>query len=257
MPSISTKNVQVSVITREKLRHVATSNIANCLFRRGLRNVLMLGVSPLNPGLPNMVGPAVTLRFIPSREDIDTMGNYALETNTHRRAIEECPEGAVLVIDSHGCLRASSAGDLMAARLKSRGAAGLVTDGGFRDTPAMKNIALPAYHRLPAPAATPIALHPVELNIPIGCAGVAVYPGDMIVGDGESVAVIPAHLTEEIAQEAFEVEQYEKFAVGEIVRGRSLFGLFPATEGSKKEYEAWCSTQEPKPEFPQKVSKID
>lgn len=245
MSSTTTHDYQIRESTKEKLRHVATSNIANCLFRRGFRNVLMLGISPLNPELANMVGFAVTLRFMPAREDIDTMANYGLSTNVHRRAIEECPAGAVLVIDSQSCLEASSAGDLMAARLKSLGAAGLVTDGGFRDTPAMKRVGLAAYQRAAAPPATPIALHPVELNAPIGCAGVAVYPGDVIVGDGESVAVIPKHLADEIAEEAYEIEQYEKFAEIEISLGRSLFGLFPATEASKEEYKKWCSMGRP------------
>jgi len=241
MPINSIHDHQISESTKEKLQHVATSNIANCLFRRGYRNVLMLGISPLNPELSNMVGFAVTLRFIPAREDLDTMASYGLSSNVHRRAIEECPLGAVLVIDSQGCLKASSAGDLMAVRLKSLGAAGLVTDGGFRDIPAMKRVGLAAYQRQSAPPATPIALHPVELNVPIGCAGVAVYPGDVIVGDGESVAVIPRHLADEIAEEAFGIEQYEKFVEIEISKGRSLFGLFPATDASKEEYRKWSS----------------
>jgi regulator of RNase E activity RraA len=244
MPSTS-HDYQINESTKEKLKQVATSNIANCLLRRGFKNVLMLGISPLDASLPNMVGFAFTLRFMPAREDIDTMANYGLSSNLHRRAIEECPSGAVLVIDSHGCLEASSAGDLMAARLKSLGAAGLVTDGGFRDTPAMKRVGLAAYQRAAAPPATPIALHPVELNVPVGCAGVAIYPGDVIVGDGETVAVIPKHLADEIAEEAYEIEQYEKFAEIEIARGRSLFGLFPATEESKEEFKKWRAIGKP------------
>jgi regulator of RNase E activity RraA len=231
--------------TRARLSSVATSTLANCLLRRGLRNVLLLGVGPLGPQQPRMVGPAYTLRFMPAREDIDSMANYGLDTNLHRRAIEECPTGAVLVIETGSNLRASSAGDLMLARLKVRGVAGIVTDGGYRDTPAMREVGLPAYQRAPAPPATPIALHPVELNGPIGCAGVAVYPGDIVVGDAEGVAIIPAHLADEVAAEATDQEAYEHFAELHIAAGRPLFGLFPATEASRSEYHEWVRAGRP------------
>ena len=239
------QTLQLSEQTRARLAGVATSTLANCLLRRGLRNVLMLGVGPVDAAQARMVGPAYTLRFMPAREDIDTMANYALDTNLHRRAIEECPAGAVLVMDAHGCLKASSAGDLMAARLKARGAVGMVTDGGYRDTPNIRRVGLPAFQRESAPPATPIALHPVELNGPMGCAGVAVYPGDIVVGDAEGVVVIPAHLADEVAAEAEDVDAYELFAELQITAGRSLFGLFPATDASRQEYQAWLQAGRP------------
>jgi regulator of RNase E activity RraA len=231
--------------TRERLARVATANIANALLQHGYRNVYLLGVQPIAPEQPRLVGPAFTLRFIPAREDIDSMRSYGSAENLHRRAIEECPAGAVLVIDSHGEASAASAGDLMAARLKVRGVAGIVTDGGFRDTPAMRKVGLPAYQMRPGPPATPIALHPAELNVPIGCAGVAVYPGDVVVGDAEGVVVIPAHLADEVAADALAAVQYEEFAEAHITRGRPIFGLFPATPESRREYEAWLAAGRP------------
>jgi regulator of RNase E activity RraA len=229
----------------DKLRQVGTANVANALLARGFRNVYLLGISPIAPGQEQMVGPAYTLRFMPAREDIDTMANYARTDNLHRRAIEECPPGHVLVIDTNGRVESSAAGDLMAARLRKRGVAGVVTDGGFRDTPAITRTGLPAYQFRSAPPATPIAMHPVELDGPIGCAGVAVYPGDIVVGDGEGVVVIPRHLAEEVADEAFRACQYEAFAEREIARGRSLFEVFPATPSSLREYEAWVAAGRP------------
>lgn len=230
---------EISAATIAQFGKVNVSTLTNCLLRRGLRNQFLHGVAPIAPGLPNMVGPAFTLRFIPSREDLDTMANYQLESHVQRRAMEECPPGAVLVVDSHGDSRAASAGDLLIGRLKARGCAGIVTDGGYRDLPGIIKTGLPAYQRQTASPATPITLHPADLNLPIGCAGVAVYPGDIIVGDAEGVVVVPAHLAAEVAEEAVGVMEYEEFAEAEIARGRSIFGLFPATDESRKEYEIW------------------
>jgi len=232
--------------TIEKLKASGTATIANVLLGRGFRNVYLLGLTALDSNQERLAGPAFTLRFIPAREDLDSMENYASEENVHRRAVEECPAGSVLVIDSGGCVKASSAGDIMATRLKSRGAAGIVTDGGFRDTAGIVATGLSAYHQAPAPPATVIALHPVELNEPIGCAGVAIYPGDMIVGDSEGVVAIPSHIVDEIADGAYDQTQYEEYVELQVVRGRSIFGLFPATPESREKYEEWVAAGRPR-----------
>lgn len=234
-----------STVARDKLKRVGTANVANALLKRGFKNVYLLGLSPITESQERMVGPAYTLRFMPAREDIDTMANYGRDDNLHRRAVEECPPGHVLVIDTGGCLRSAAAGDLMALRMRQRQVAGMVTDGGFRDTPAVRDTGLPAYQRQSAPPATPIAMHPVELNGPVGCAGVAIYPGDFLVGDAEGVVVIPHHLVDEIADEALDAAEYEQFAEQHIARGRSIFGLFPATPESRKEYDGWVAAGRP------------
>lgn len=235
----------LSAATRDKLLQVGTANVANALLKRGFRNVYLLGLNPVCESQGRMVGPAYTLRFMPAREDIDTMANYGKDDNLHRRAVEECPPGHVLVIDTGGCVRSAAAGDLMALRMRQRSVAGVVTDGGFRDTPAVRDTGLPAYQRQPAPPATPIAMHPVELNGPVGCAGVAIYPGDIMVGDAEGVVAIPRHLVDEIADEALDAVEYEHFAAAHITRGRSIFGLFPATEESRREYDKWVAAGRP------------
>ena len=213
--------------------------IANALLKRGLRNVCLSGLTPIAADQHPMVGPAYTLRFIPAREDVDTLASYSSSENIHRRAIEECPPGSVLVIDTRGETRVSSAGDMMALRLRTRGVAGLVTDGGLRDVAGIRRTGLPAYQRAPATPATPIALHPVELNCPIACAGVAIYPGDMLVGDANGVAVVPRHLADEVAREAYKTSLYEEFVELQLARGRPLFGLFPPTSESQVEFEEW------------------
>lgn len=235
----------LSEATRQALQSSSTATIANVLLKYGLNNVCLSDISPLSDKQPSVVGPVYTLRFIPSRPDLDNMENYSRSDNIHRRAIEECPAGYVLVIDAMGVLTASSAGDMMAARLKTRGVVAMVTDGGFRDTSGIIEAGLPAFHRQPALPATPVALHPVELNAPIGCAGVAVYPQDIIVGDNNGVVVIPYSLAEKIATEALEASQYEEYARLQIKQGKSIFGLFPSTRGSLQEYEAWKATGKP------------
>jgi regulator of RNase E activity RraA len=229
----------------EALRQSSTATLANILLGYGLSNTFLLGLSPLSATQEKMIGPAYTLRFIPAREDIDSMANYGSSENLHRRAIEECPPGSVLVIDSGRCLRAASAGDVMAARLQMRGVKGMITDGGFRDGRSIREVGLPAFQQQAAPPATPIALHPVELNGPVGCAGVAIYPGDIIVGDEDGVVAIPAHLVEKVAHESLRVSRYEEFVDLNIQRGRSIFGLFPSSKESLLEYERWVSSGKP------------
>lgn len=225
--------------TRRLLSRVGIATVANCLLKRGFRNVVMQGVGPVCPDAGRLVGEAFTMRFIPAREDIDTMAAYASPEHVQRRAFEECPRGCVLVIDARGDMRAASAGDLLIARLKARGGAGIVTDGGFRDVDGVRNVGLPAYQRGVASPASPIVHHAADLNLPIGCGGVAVYPGDVIVGDGDGIVVVPVSLADEIAREAWEATRYEEFAEAEIRAGRSIFGLFPPTEGSLAEYRSW------------------
>ena len=224
---------------REQLRTVNISTLTTCLFRRGFRSRLIDGVCPINVDVARMVGEAFTLRFIPMREDIDVMAAYADEAHVQRQAMEECPAGHVLVIDSLSDASAASAGDNMLGRLKARGVEGAVTDGGFRDTPDIKRLAFPAFHRRPAPATSPIRFHAADLGLPIGCGGVGVYPGDIVVSDPEGVVVIPRELAGEIAEEASEMTAYDEFVSEKVAEGRSLFGLYPSTANSRDEFDFW------------------
>ena len=232
----------MSVLTRdlvETLARVGTSTLTGVLNRRGLRSMTLYDVWPLRPEQPRMVGLAFTMRFIPSREDKDGP-NSTSRSMVQPRAMEECPPGHVLMIDSRGDSRAASAGDLYVGRLKARGAAGIVTDGGFRDTDGVHKTGLPAYHRRPSSPPSPIAHRPVDLELPIACGGVAVYPGDVVVGDRDAVLVIPPDIVEAVAQEAASTYAYEEFAEAEVARGRSLAGLFPvAGDEAKRDFEAW------------------
>ncbi|MGW4340983.1 RraA family protein [Rhodococcus koreensis] len=236
---------EISPSIREKLSKVGIATIANVLLRRGLKRPVIRGLVPVSSNQKRMVGPAFTLRFIPSREDLDSMEAYGDPGNPHRRAIEECPPEAVLVIDANGCTDVSSMGDLMAMRLHHRGVAGAVTDGGFRDTAGIADVGLPCFQRAGATPATPIALHSVALNEPIGCGGVSVYPGDVLVGDSDGVVVIPRKWVEEVADEAADASDYEEFVALAIRQGRSILDILPATPEGRKEYETWVASGRP------------
>jgi len=216
--------------TRAKLKTVSTATLCTALYKRGLRNQFIQDVHPLNPNAEPMVGEAFTLRYIPAREDLNPISVFQDRSHPQRKAVEDCPPGAVFVIDSRKDARAASAGSILVTRLMVRGAAGVVTDGGFRDAPEIAKLGIPTYHNRPA-APTNITLHQaLDINVPIGCGDAPVFPGDIVVGDGEGVVVIPAHIADEIATEAVEMTAFEDFVTEEVQKGRSIIGLYPATD---------------------------
>jgi regulator of RNase E activity RraA len=226
--------------TRRNLKQVSTATICTALYKRGFRNQFIQDVRPLNPNTPNMVGEAFTLRYMPAREDLNPVSVFQDRAHPQRKAIEDCPEGAVMVIDSRKDARAASAGSILVSRLMVRKAAGVVTDGGFRDSPEIAQLDFPAYHQRPA-APTNLTCHQaIAINEPIGCGDAPVFPGDVIVGDREGVVVIPAHLADEIAAEAVEMTAFEDFVTDEVLKGRSILGLYPATEEQTRvDFAAW------------------
>ena len=226
--------------TRDQLKGVSTATLCTALYKRGLRNQFIQDVRPLNPGLPNMVGEAFTLRYIPAREDLNPVSVFQDRAHPQRKAVEDCPPGCVFVIDSRKDARAASAGAILVTRLAVRGVAGVVTDGGFRDSPEIARMTIPAYHHRPS-APTNITLHQaLDINVPIGCGDAPVFPGDVIVGDAEGVVVIPAHIADEIAAEAVEMTAFEDFVTEKVQEGRSILGLYPPTdEQSRVDFAAW------------------
>ena len=230
----------LSETTRARLMGVSTATLCTALFKRGLRNQFIQDVHPLNAALPNMVGPAFTLRYIPAREDLNTLAVFQDREHPQRKAVEECPPGAVFVIDSRKNPRAASAGAILVSRLMMRGVAGVVTDGGFRDSPEIAQLPFPAYHNRPS-APTNLTLHQaLDINVPIGCGDVAVWPGDVMVGDGEGVVVIPAGIADAIAAEAVEMTAFEDFVTEQVLGGRSILGLYPPTDPQTPgEFAAW------------------
>lgn len=237
MQSLSTRPHPLSPEAFNKLRAVSTATLTVQLQKRGFRNTFLQGPTPLRPDL-RMVGYAFTLRYVPMREDLLDR-NYDNTKNVQRIAIETIGQDEVLVIDARGDVRAGTLGNILATRIMKRGAAGIVTDGAVRDSPAFRNMDLPTYIQAPHAAVSYSIHHPLEMNVPIGCAGVLIMPGDVIVGDAEGVVAIPAQVAESVAEDAYEQDRLEEFLEGKIAAGASILGVYPPNEETLAEYRAW------------------
>jgi regulator of RNase E activity RraA len=223
------------------LTQVSTATLTTQLLSRGLRNTFLHGLRPLNPNAARMAGEAFTLRNIPAREDIDVLAVFQDYDHPQRRAVENAGPGQVLVMDCRGQGRAASLGGILATRLLRRGVAGVVTDGTVRDSPTFATLPLPTFSA-GASATTNLALHhAVDLQVPIGCAEVPVYPGDMMVGDAEGVVCVPRHLALEVAKAALEQEHLERFIQAEVEAGAPLRGTYPPGPQAKARYQDWLA----------------
>lgn len=230
----------LSAEIRAKLMKVSTASVATALYKRGLRNQFVQNVQPVAWKGVNMVGQAFTLRYIPAREDRNPITVFRNADHPQRVAIETCPEGWVLVMDSRKDARAASAGSILVTRLAMRGGAGIVSDGGFRDAEGIGRLDMPAYHQRPS-APTNLTLHEaLDINVPISCGDVAVFPGDVMLGDGDGVMVIPAHLADEIAEECAGMETFEDFVLEQVTAGAAIIGLYPPTSDKvQADFAAW------------------
>ena len=230
--------------TQRILEATSTASIATMLFKRGLRNQFVQNVWRLNPDGDRMVGPVYTLRYIPAREDLNPIEVFRDPAHPQRRAVEEIPAGHVLVMDCRLDASAASAGSILATRLAIRGCAGIVTDGGLRDADEIAALDMPAFCASPS-APTNLTKHQaLDLNVPIGCGSVAVFPGDIAVGDGDGVIIIPAELADEIATEAKGMEKYEAWVLDQVKAGASIIGLYPMNEATRERFEAFLAEQE-------------
>jgi len=231
---------ELNANTLELLRHVSGATLCTQLFKRGLRNVYLQGVMRLTlPSGGNLVGPAYTMRNIPAREDIDQISAFDNPEHPQRKGIESVPPGHVLVIDCRGETRVASGGQILTTRLQVRGAAGMVSDGPVRDSGQISQMDFPVYC---AGGSAPLNLihhHAVDLNVPVGCGGVAVYPGDIVVGDEEGVVIIPKHLVDEVARDAAEQEKMEQFILERIQGGAALPGTYPPNAQTRAAFEEW------------------
>ncbi|MEO3997934.1 ribonuclease activity regulator RraA [Mesorhizobium sp. CAU 1732] len=220
------------------LSNVTTATLTTVLLKKGLRNVWLRGAAPLNPGQPRLVGRAFTLRFVPAREDLATPASWSSPIST-RAAIEDMPEGCIAVVDSMGVTDAGIFGDILCARMQKRGVAALVTDGVVRDVAGVRATGLPVWCSGVASPPSVAGLTFVDWQQPIGCGGVAVFPGDMIVIDDDGAVLIPADLVEAVTAEAVEQERLEGWIMSQVEDGVALPGLYPPNEENKARYAAF------------------
>lgn len=223
---------------RQRLAGVSTATITTVLLKKGIRRTYMRGPKPLATAVgKRIVGEAFTLRFVPAREDLATPESWSAPISS-RAAIEAMPEGCVAVVDAMGVTDAGIFGDILSLRMKKRGVAGAVTDGVMRDLVGVLGTGLPIWCQGAAAPASVGGLTFVNWQEPIGCGGVAVFPGDIIVADDDGAVVIPAALASEVAVAGEEQERMEAWIVGEVEKGASLPGLYPMNAETKARYEA-------------------
>ena len=228
---------------RRQLEVVGTATLTTQLMKRNLRNQFIQGVRPMNRPGRNLVGPATTLRYIPAREDLDVMEVFEDPNHPQRKAVEMVPPGNVLVMDCRGDASAASAGGILMTRMKVRGAAGLVTDGGLRDCADIQDMDWPVYAKAPSAPTNLSKHHAVDIDVPIGCGQVPVYPGDWLVGDFDGVVVIPKAIVAEVAADAFAQHRFEEWVMREVEAGASIRGLYPPNDATRARYEAWQEAQ--------------
>jgi regulator of RNase E activity RraA len=224
------------------LQSVTTATITTILLKKGLRNVWMRGSRPLKPNQPRLVGRAFTLRFVPAREDLATPESWASPKST-RAAIENMPEGCIAVVDAMGVTNAGIFGDILCARMRKRGVVALVTDGVMRDVSGVLATELPVWCQGAAAPPSVAGLTFVNWQEPIGCGGVAVFPGDVVVTDADGAVLIPAALLEDVLAAAPEQERMEAWIMEEVEKGHSLPGLYPMNAETKARYEATITRQ--------------
>jgi len=232
----------INELNYKKLHHISTATLTTQLLKRGFRNTFIAGLTPLRPDM-RMVGRAFTLRYVPIREDLDKAVDYDNNTNVQRLAVEQIKEGDVLVIDARSNVNAASFGHILATRIMVRGASGLVTDGALRDTIGIQKLNLPVYTRLPHATTSVTVHHPVDMNVPIGCGEVYVQPGDIVVGDGEGVVVMPISVANSVAHDGYEQEILEQFLQSKVAGGHSIKGTYPPNEQTLAEFHTWRTQQ--------------
>jgi 2-keto-4-pentenoate hydratase/2-oxohepta-3-ene-1,7-dioic acid hydratase in catechol pathway/regulator of RNase E activity RraA len=228
--------VTLSAAAEQALREVSTATLTVQLKKRGIRDSFIAGLHSTRPG-ERLLGYAYTLRYVPLREDIRDADTA--ELNAQKRAVESIGPGEVLVMDARGVENAGTIGDILATRAMARGATGIVTDGGIRDADAVAAIPIPTYHRSRHAAVLGLRHFPLETNVPIACGGALVMPGDVIVGDGDGVLVVPAAMAEEVAHDALEQEEREAWALERVAAGESIRGIYPLGDERREEFERW------------------
>jgi regulator of RNase E activity RraA len=241
--------VHVSDDVLERLARASSGSLTTQLFRKGYRQPCLVGLTPLQGArAPRFAGRAYTMRMIPAREDIDTYATLTTTPNADNLqwvGVEQVQPGDVMVIDSRNDPSAASMGNMLITRLQQRGARAVITDGAFRDGREIAGMDFPAWCR-GVTATTRLSYHHVaDLNVPIACAGVAVYPGDVMHGDGDNITVIPAHLAQELAAVCEAQDDLEAYLARRLQRGEALWGLYPPNEATRAQHREWVAAGRP------------
>ncbi|WP_442545086.1 ribonuclease activity regulator RraA [Arthrobacter sp. KN11-1C] len=237
------QQVELDPQVLETLKKASTATLATQLFKHGLRQQFLVGVSPVGQVKETFAGEAFTMRFIPAREDLDTLEGLADADNLQWAGVERLQPGQVMIIDSRSDISAASAGDMLVTRAMHRGARAFITDGAFRDGSILETLDIPTYARAITATTRLTSFHVADLQVPVGCAGVAVYPGDIVVGDADGVIIVPRSLASVISEDALEQETREAYLHTRVHNGESLLGIYPPNEKTMAEYQEWKASR--------------
>ncbi len=248
-PAATRQCVAVSDSVLQRLARISSGSLTTQLYKKGFRQPVLVGLKPLQgAAVKRFAGRAFTMRMIPAREDIDTYATLTAAPNADNLqwvAVEQTQAGDVLVVDSRGDGRAASMGNLLVTRLMARGAVGVVTDGAFRDGQELAQMAFPTWSA-GITATTRLSFHHVaDLQVPISCAGVAVYPGDVIHGDADNITIVPAHLAQELAEICEAQDDIEAYLCQRLQRGEALWGIYPPSPQTREEHRQWVAAGRP------------
>jgi len=248
-PAPTRERVHVSDAALQRLARASSGSLTTQLFKKGFRQPVLVGLKPLQgASVQRFAGRAFTMRFIPAREDIDTYATLTTEPNADNLqwvGVEQTQPGDVMVIDSRGDTSAASMGNMLITRMMKRGVRAVVTDGAFRDGREIAQMPIPAWCA-GITATTRLSYHHVaDLQVPISCAGVAVYPGDVIHGDADNITVVPAALAVEMAALCELQDDLEGYLALRVQRGEALWGLYPPSDETRAQHKAWVAAGRP------------
>ncbi len=238
--------VAASVLNRLAL--ISSGSLTTQLFKRGYRQPVLTGLRPLQRDPKPFAGRAYTMRFIPAREDVDvysTLTTAPNHDNLQWVGVEQVGEGDVMVIDSRRDASAASMGSMLVTRMMLRGARAVVTDGAFRDGSELARMDFPTWCA-GITATTRLSYHHVaDLQVPVSCAGVAVYPGDVVHGDADNISIVPGHLAAEMADLCEAQDDLENYLALRLRRGESLWGLYPPSPATREQHRGWVAAGRP------------
>jgi len=243
--------IQTADITRpdrslvESLQHIGSATASGELKRLGIRNAFIQGPLAMTPGA-SIVGPALTLQFMPLREDLYPANAEYVdpEVQLHRHVLYHTQPGDVVVVDARGDPTSGVFGAMMMTYFRGRGGLGVVIDGAIRDFGEAKTLGLGLWLRGVTPNFhTQTNIFPFAVNVPIACGGVTVMPGDLIVADDDGAVVVPIALAAQLAQKANEHVEWEEFSRLRLSEGGDLRRYYPLSDAARPEYEAWRQAQ--------------
>jgi len=238
----------VSDALLDRLARISSGSLTTQLFKKGFRQPVLAGLRPLQASPKAFAGRAFTMRMIPAREDIDTYATLTTTPNADNLqwvGVEQTLPGDVMVIDSRRDGSAASMGNMLVTRMMKRGARAVITDGAFRDGRELSMMDFPSWSA-GITATTRLSYHHVaDLQVPISCAGVAVYPGDVICGDADNVTVVPSHLAAEMADLCEAQDELESYLALRVARGEALWGLYPPSDTTRAQHREWVAAGRP------------